>query len=124
MDIEDALALDKSGRKELAEGKVPLFYFEDFVKESNGQKQSPLYFRKSELIEDWKRSNPSKEIPEVSVSELFSVMTEMVKPGGSDEDLKTLVFVSPRESDQKAKECLKAGGDEAAFKVGQTIVVL
>jgi hypothetical protein len=123
-DVEDALALDKSGKDELAEGRVPLFYFADFEINNGEIKQSPLYFRKSELLADWKRENPSAEIPEVMVTEMFNVLTEMVKPGGKDEDLQTLVFMPPKESAQKAKECVKAGGKEAQFLVGQRIVVL
>ena len=47
-DVEDALALDKNGKDELAEGRVPLFYFADFeLMHNDGDlKQSPLYFRK------------------------------------------------------------------------------
>jgi len=123
-DVEDALALDKSGKEELAEGRVPLFYFADFEIDNGGTKQSPLYFRKSELVADYKRYNASSNIPEVLVTEMFSVLTEMVKPGGKDEDLQTLVFVPPKESAQKAKECVKAGGKESPFLVGQRIVVL
>ena len=123
-DVEDALALDKSGKEELAEGRVPLFYFPDFEINDGGGKQSPLYFRKSELLADWKRQNPSADVPQVLVTEMFSVLTEMVKPGGTDEDLRTLVFVPPKESTQKAKDCIKAGGKEPQFIVGQRIVVL
>jgi hypothetical protein len=123
-DVEDALAL--TGKDDLPEGKVPLFYFADFEITEGDAKESPLYFRKSQLLEDWKKLNPSSsaEIPKVLVTELFSVLTEMVKPGGTDEDLKMLVFVPPKESAQKAKDCRKAGGKESQFLVGQRIVVL
>jgi hypothetical protein len=123
-DVEDALALTE--KDDLAEGKVPLFYFADFEVYRGDEKASPLYFSKSQLLEDWKKLNPSSsaEIPKVLVTELFSVLTEMVKPGGKDEDLKTLVFVPPKDSIQKQKDCLKAGGRESQFRVGQRIVVL
>mmetsp|Transcript_7503 Transcript_7503/g.10662 ORF Transcript_7503/g.10662 Transcript_7503/m.10662 type:complete len:372 (-) Transcript_7503:1276-2391(-) len=127
-DVSDALALDTdSGKDELAEGKVPLFYFEDFMTESpdNNEKQSPLYFRKDELINDWKKQNPSSTtLPDVRVSELFGVLTEMLRPGGTDEDLKTLVFVPPKGSSKKATACLKKGGNEAPFLIGKTNIVL
>ena len=122
-DVEDALALTE--KDDLAEGKVPLFYFADFEISRGEEKQSPLYFSKSQLLEDWKKWNPSSaEIPKVLVTELFSVLTEMVKPGGKDEDLKTLVFVPPKDSAKKQKDCLKAGGKESQFLIGQRIVVL
>jgi hypothetical protein len=123
-DVEDALALDKNGKDELAEGRVPLFYFADFELMDGDSKQSPLYFRKSELVEAWKKQNPSVEVPEIRATEMFSVLTEMVKPGGNDTDLQSLVFVAPKESAQKAKQCIKAGGKESSFVVGQRIVVL
>ena len=122
-DIEDALAI--TGKDDLAEGKVPLFYYEDFTIQKNGNKQSPLYFRKSELEGAFQRANPGQELPkEVSVTELFAVLTEMVKPGGTDKDLQTLVFVPPAESAQKAKECQRKGGDEAPLLLGERNLVL
>ena len=63
-------------------------------------------------------------LPEIKVSELFSVLTEMVKPGGTDEELKSLVFVAPRESNVHAKECAKASKGETPFQLGQRIIVL
>ena len=123
-DIDDALGV--TGKTSLAEGKVPLFYFRDFQLGDNDdkKKQSPLYFRKSELMEDWKRQNPGKDVPELLVSELFSVLVEMLKPGGTDQDLKGLVLVPPKESAAKAKDCNKAGGKEVPFLLGERNVVL
>ena len=119
--------LSKDGKKELAEGKVPLFYFEDFKIVSNGNEQSPVYFQKSQLIKEWKRQNPQKkesDMPEILVSELFSVIYEMARPGGTDQDLKTIVFVPPTNSQQKADECNKLGNGAASFKLGERIIVL
>ena len=127
-DIEDALAI--TGKDDLAEGKVPLFYYEDFVVEKNGVKETPLFFRLSELKEAYHNEKHPGESPDktsyppVLVSELFAVLAEMVKPGGRDEDLKTLVFVPPRESLQNAKECERKGGKEAAFLLGPRNLVL
>mmetsp|Transcript_59122 Transcript_59122/g.175748 ORF Transcript_59122/g.175748 Transcript_59122/m.175748 type:complete len:379 (-) Transcript_59122:286-1422(-) len=138
-DIGDALALD-GGKDDLPEGKVPLFYFEDFnvpasaapsigsgdgVPENSLSEVSPLYFQKSELLAAWKRANPKgKIVPEMKVTELFSVITEMVKPGGDDDELKSLVFVPPADSSSKEKECKRKGGKEKPFIVGERIVVL
>jgi hypothetical protein len=121
-DVEDALAI--TGKEELAEGKGPLFYFENFTIEQDGVKKSPLYFRKSELEKDFGRLNPNSTMPKVMVTELLAVLAEMVKPGGTDIDLKSLVFMMPQGSKQKKEDCEKAGGKEAPFFIGQRIIVL
>lgn len=120
-DVEDALVV--IGKKSLPEGKVPLFYFTDFDVQRNGKEQSPLYFRKSELLAAWKRENKGVDAPEVKVTELFSVLTEMVKPGGIDQDLKKLAFEAPADSVKKAKECNNASKEDP-FQLGERIVVL
>jgi hypothetical protein len=120
-DIDDALAV--IGKDSLPEGKIPLFYFADFDVQRNGKEQSPVYFRKSELLAAWKRENKGVEPPEVKVTELFSVLTEMVRPGGTDKDLIKLVFEPPVESEKKAKECNKASKEDP-FQLGERIVVL
>jgi hypothetical protein len=121
-DIENALSI--TGEDDLAEGKVPLFYYEDFTVETKGAKQSPLYFRKMELEKAYKKQNPGKSLPTILVTELFAVVARMVEPGGSDEDLKTLVFVPPAESAQKAKECVQNNKGESPFLIGQRNLVL
>lgn len=122
-DIDDALVV--TGRTELAEGKVPLFYFADFtVVDKDGKEQSPLYFRKPQLLKAWKQANKDvEEPPKVMVTELFFVLTAMLKPGGTDQDLTSLVFVAPEESGKKAKECSKASKEEP-FLFGQRLVIL
>jgi len=129
-DIEDALTL--TGQDDLAEGKVPLFYYADFTMNIDGEEKSPLFFRKSELEEQFRKktkgtntsSSSVDTVPPVLVTELFAVLGEMVKPGGNDTDLQKLIFIPPKESEQKRKECEKAGGNEAPFFVGQRIIVL
>jgi hypothetical protein len=121
-DIDDALAL--TGQDDLAEGKVPLFYYADFTIEVDGEKRSPLYFRKSELENAFRRANRGSNPPPVLVTELLAVLAEMVKPGGTDNDLKTLIFVPPKESERKRIDCEKAGGNEPSFFIGQRIIVL
>lgn len=122
-DVEDALEI--TGKKDLAEGKVPLFYFEDYTLVDNdidGQSRTPLFFRKSELLESWKKSTKGDEQPPIKVTELFSTLTQMTAPGGTDEGLKTLVFEAPKEGRQKAKECNSKG--KVPFQIGQKILVL
>ena len=121
-DIDDALAV--TGDKDLAEGKVPLFYYEDFTIDDGGSKKTPLYFREKELEKEWRRANKSKVPPKTSVTELFSLLAELVRPGGSNDELRNLVFVSPIESKSKSQECMRKGGEEPAFVVGKRIIVL
>jgi hypothetical protein len=118
-------ALELTGKDDLAEGLVPLFYYEDFSYIIDGEKRStPLYFRKSELENDFKRENPDEKIPKTMVTELLSVLAEMVVPGGTDNDLKSLKIMTPKESDEKKRVCDKAGGKEAPFYIGQRIIIL
>ena len=121
-DISDALAV--TGEKDLTEGKVPLFYYEDFTINDGGKQKTPLYFRKDELELQWRRSNPKESPPKVSVTELFSLLTALVRPGETDDELRNLVFVSPKESESKRQDCVKKGGEEPAFVVGKRIIVL
>ena len=143
--VEDALEVDsKSGKTELAEGKVPLFYFEDFKiplsdflasaaasgKALDGtdlpDEVSPVYFSKAALLDSYKKNtkgSTSTDLPEVKVSELMSVVTAMVDPDvKGDDDLKSLAFVPPAGSDKRAKECEKKGGKEQPFIIGERIV--
>mmetsp|Transcript_11822 Transcript_11822/g.19332 ORF Transcript_11822/g.19332 Transcript_11822/m.19332 type:complete len:342 (+) Transcript_11822:92-1117(+) len=118
-DIEDALQID--GSDDLPEGKVPLFYVEDF---SIADKE-PLYFTKEQLIADWKseqKSGDKTAEPVVKVSELFATITEMVRPDGKDEELKSIVFVAPLESEKRSKQCLK--GEKEPFRLGERNIVL
>jgi len=126
--ILDALTI--TGKDNLAEGKVPVFYYKDWTTSNaqgdNNDKISPVYFRKSELERAYKSSPEydDKTVPDVQVSELFAVLGEMVKPGGTDEELKTLVFVPPVGSLDRARECARQGGKEPPFVLGQRNLVL
>lgn len=125
-DVEDALTIDKT-IDDLAEGKVPLFYIEDFeITTSTEEKKQeiPLYFQKKQLVQAWKKQNPRKELPEVKVTELFSVVKTMVNPDSKDDDLERLALIPPGESIAKSKICTEKGGKSEAFKLGERIVVL
>lgn len=122
-DIDDALVL--TGQDQLPEGKVPLFYDEDFIIEmADGTTKTPLYFQKSELEDSYKKSGDKSRELKISVTELFAVVTELIKPGGTDMELKSVVFVTPKGSDQKRKECEKKGGKEPPFVFGQRNIIL
>lgn len=124
-DIEDALALD--GTDDLPEGKVPLFYVEGMTI-SDGVE--PLYFRKEQLEQELQRQkknqqsddNDKNESPDIKVTELFATVTEMIRPGGKDEELKTLQFVAPADSKSKAEQCRK--GEKEPFRLGERLIVL
>jgi hypothetical protein len=130
-DIEDALATD--GSDDLPEGKAPLFYIEDMIITDGGEVVSPLYFSKDQLIADYRREttkngsnnagDKSKSAPpDVKVTELFATITEMIRPGGGDEDLRTLQFVAPVDSKTKAEQCLR--GEKEPFRLGERLIVL
>ncbi|KAL9181146.1 hypothetical protein ACHAXT_009951 [Thalassiosira profunda] len=118
-DIEDALAVD--GTDDLPEGRVPLFYVEDMTITEGAETISPLYFNKDQLLADWKRQK-GDALPTVKVTELLATITEMARPGGTDEELKTLRFVPPTGSKAKAEQCAK--GEKEPFKLGERLIVL
>ena len=127
-DVEDALKIDAQ-RTELPEGKVPLFYIEDFQIGDDGG--IPLYFRKDQLLAAWKKEQVKKSndrkttaAPQVKVTELFSVLTKMVNDYDKDDDLSKLILVPPGDSAAKARLCRKNGGNEEPFRLGERIVVL
>jgi len=135
-DVQDALTIDTTKTK-LKDGKVPLFYIEDFetkTKQSGVGGEAariPLYFKKRQLLQDWKTENPEKGdsrdgAPEVRVTELFSVLQKMAESGAieNDGDIGKLVLVSPVGSAAKATACGNKGGSEAPFVLGERIVVL
>ncbi|KAL7490369.1 hypothetical protein ACHAWX_001386 [Stephanocyclus meneghinianus] len=127
-DIEDALSID--GSDDLPEGKVPLFYMENMTIYEGGDLRSPLYFQKNQLIAEWKEqqqkqrtsSNDNRAVPDIKVTELFATLTEMIRPGGTDEELRTLLFVAPKDSKMKAKQLL--AGEKEPFRLGERNIVL
>jgi len=121
-DIDDALAV--TGDRDLAEGKVPLFYYENFTIDDGGKQRTPIFFREKELQKEWRRLNTSKVPPETCVTELFSLLTELVRPGGSNDELRNLKFMSPKESKSKSEDCIRKGSGEPVFVVGKRIIVL
>jgi hypothetical protein len=117
-DVKNALAV--TGDDDLSEGKVPLFYYDD-----DSTIDTKLYFRKNQLEQEWRQLHPKNDsLPKTNVTELFSLLSELVRPGGTDNELKNLIFVPPKESMQKSIECLKKGGTEPPFVVGKSIIVL
>lgn len=132
-DAEDALAV--TGKNDLAEGKVPLFYYSDFTiasgsssddNDNNNQSSSPVYFSKAQLEAAFRRQQPGHPLPDCQVTELFAVLTAMVSSSDDDDskDLQTVVFVPPADSARRARECQKRGGNQPPFVLGQRNIVL
>lgn len=142
-DIQDAMDIEHVD--DLAEGKVPLFYYEHFeIPNEKGEMKIPLFFEKDALVKEWKRRNPkgvttSKNLkmsvegnanrspPPIKVTELFSVLGELVRASDDTpdvEDLSKLMLIPPIDSKSKAKLCEKRGGSEQAFQLGERIIVL
>ena len=128
-DVQEGLALNPEVR-ELGEGKVPLFYIEDFTVEEKSLpssipiKQSPLFFRKKELLQAWRNFHPKEQEPAIKVTELFAVLRSMLSSTDRNEDLESIIFIPPVESIQKAKECSATRGKSEAFILGKRILVL
>jgi len=140
LDIEDALQV--TGKEDLPEGKVPLFYYENFTlptsttDAADGSKKDiiPLYFRKAQLEQAYRRANKNNknnmELPPVKVTELFATLRAMVKEenakesNSDDEDLDRLILVPPVDSVQRAEQCQRQGGNAPPFRVGERILVL
>ena len=124
-DVEDALAIE--GKSDLAENKVPLFYVEDFkIKEDKDDSDDvvPLYFRKEELLDTWRKVNGDRT-PSVKVTELFSVVKTMIDSNStSDPDINRLSFIAPLESNKMAQQCKKFGGKSSAYQLGKHILIL
>ena len=142
-DVQDALLVNKSSDDDLPEGKVPLFYFEDFEisvpllekkveqEEQDRTKIIPLYFSKKQLEKEFRKMNAvnkEKKYPSVKVTELFSLLSSMVESKNSTreeiKDLEKLMLIPPDDSIMKAKSCLKKGGNNEPFKFGERIIVL
>jgi len=139
-DIEDAMEVERI--ENLPEGKVPIFYFEQFdvplnkLQVNNNQLMdylpsnsvvTPLYFQKEQLISEWKRIHPTKVIPPVKTTDLFATLVEMVRPNSSKkerEELQKLVFIPPISSAQKAMDCVKNSANEKPYRLDQRIIVM
>jgi Tic22-like family len=121
-DVREALAV--TGQDDVAEGKVPLFYFANFT--MAGTEDMPVYFQKDQLIREYKLQTKTAEddLPSVQVTELFAVLTAMVQQSTKDTDLNHIVFVAPPESRQRAQECQRRGGKKPPFVLGQRNIVL
>jgi hypothetical protein len=122
-DINDALEI--TNKKDLAEGKVPLFYFADFTLDT----KIPLYFQKNQLVLAYQKQHPkSKPLPTVQVTELFAVLTSMVthqeSSNNDDSDLQNIIFVPPINSEQWVQQCTINNRGKAPYVLGKRNIIL
>jgi len=125
-DVQEALALNPEVQ-ELNEGKVPLFYIEDFtIEDQKASMKSPVYFSKEQLLKDWKKFHPKEkqDPPPIKVTELFAVLKLILSSTLVDDELQSIVFIPPTESIQKARECQARMGKSQAFQLGKRILIL
>jgi len=124
-DVQDALDLSPKV-KELSEGKVPLFYMENFTIDGIATKRNPLYFRKADLLHEWRKYNLSRnqDPPPIQVTELFAVLKLLLASTQEDDDIRSIVLIPPVESIQKAEECKARLRQSQAFQLGKRILVL
>lgn len=63
-------------------------------------------------------------MPEIKVTELFSVVRSIADPNNKDPDFEKLKIIPPVGSNEKANECKKASGKSDAYQLGKRIVIL
>lgn len=98
-------------------GRVPLFYADGLtVPAGEGSTATPVYFRVKDLKAEWTRQHPDEDLFAVRVRELNETFRAMVRPGGTDESVRDLVFVPIPESVEKAK------GAGRSYKLGEMIL--
>ena len=119
-DILDALAV--TGKEDLPEGKVPLFY----MPTSESGTATRVYFQKEQLLRDYQTSVASsqEELPPVQVTELFAVLTAMVSKDDKKGIFQNIVFMAPAESEQRALECQRRQGTQPPFVLGKSNIIL
>ena len=129
-DIDDALIV--SGREDLPEGRVPLFYYADFlilVDNNNKNPKTPVYFQKSQLERAFRQAHaPSTPLPACQVTELYALLTTVLTPNNNN-DNNNIVLVPPTDSLRRARQCQEQwershNKDTPPFVLGQRILVL
>jgi hypothetical protein len=129
-DIDDALALTQQA--DLAEGKVPLFYYEttnDITNSTTGATTSPLYFQMQQLETDFQRTHPNEPLPTIQVTELFALVAAVATTSGGGglnnyDDYSTLTLVAPVQSAARAAECRRRGGSAPPLVLGKRNLIL
>ena len=113
-DREDALQL--GDKKFNDQGKVPLFYLKE-LKLSDGS--TPAYFKKQDLVEEWKKQYPSLNPPRIKLLDLVETFQYTLR-NRSDELPANLLIVPNEEAVEAAKELKNRG--LAPYKVDRMVV--
>lgn len=123
--IEAALKYDTSGRYK-QQGSVPLFYIDglEMTPGNDGEKRTPVYFTKSDLIAEWNKQNAGSPSPDVKVVDLIDTFRATMKPGvgSNNELLKRLVFV-PTADTVKVARNLKSKESVPQYKMNEMLAV-
>ena len=117
-DLNAALRIENSQRYS-ERGRVPLFYVDGMTipsPEGDWAEASPVYFRIKDLKAEWEMQFPGSDMPKVKARELNETFRAMIRPGGKDESVRSLVFVPIPESVEKAK------GTGRSYKLGEIIL--
>ncbi|KAL3804257.1 hypothetical protein ACHAWO_009858 [Cyclotella atomus] len=114
-DLNAALRIENSQRYS-ERGRVPLFFVDGLTISEDGAEVNPVYFRTKDLIAEWQKQYPDKEVPQIKVRELNETFRAMIRPGGKDTSVEKLVFVANPESVEKAKTCGRS------YKLGEMIL--
>ena len=114
-DLNAALRIENSQRYS-ERGRVPLFYVDGLTMLEEGAAVNPVFFRVKDLIAEWQKQYPDKEVPKIKVRELNETFRAMIRPGGKDTSVENLVFVPIPESVEKAKDSGKS------YKLGEMIL--
>ena len=114
-DLNAALRIENSPRYS-ERGRVPLFYVDGLTVVEDATEVNPVFFRTKDLIAEWQKQFPDREVPKIKVRELNETFREMIRPGGKDLSVEKLVLVANPESVDKAKSCGKS------YKLGEMIL--
>ena len=115
-DLNAALRIENSQRYS-ERGRVPLFYVDGLtIISEDGAVMNPVFFRTKDLIAEWQKQYPDKEVPKIKARELNETFRAMIRPGGKDASVENLVFVPIPESVEKAKNSGKS------YKLGEMIL--
>jgi hypothetical protein len=104
-------------------GRVPLFYVDGFQL-PNGL--TPAYFSTKDLRIAWNQQQQQQaQQPllnsQIQVRELSETFRAMIKPGGTEESVRNLVFVPSSDSVQVAAQLRKAQVGEV-YKIGKIVL--
>mmetsp|Transcript_1161 Transcript_1161/g.1613 ORF Transcript_1161/g.1613 Transcript_1161/m.1613 type:complete len:363 (-) Transcript_1161:252-1340(-) len=127
--IEDALKFTRSQRYS-QKGRVPLFVANELtVAQPDGTVKKPAYFRVNDLREEWNAQYPDGgAVPTIQVIDLLETFTDMVKPGGRNENVKDLIFIPVKEvvevaKELKTKQLAGEGGGKMIYQVNDMLLV-